>query len=495
MPISKEDFLMIKNFTEYRENKSRLIKEIRKKCSSINDVVANTEYVLLHKENGEVKLGAYVNNKEKQFFFPAFKEWQFDVKGVHKFRICVNENGHFIPVREENIMEETDFTDFYVLISRKDGDKCFIELYHKNEIAFSVKTADTWFKCGIDLKIIYTTEKDGIFTYWVYREGKHNELSDSKDRWFSQTGYFEENKRLPNIIDGDFVELFFHYVNCKRFYIAEYFARNNGDYFSLIPKQFEDDDTCNYVVKFQKNRYEDIAFMNYCVQSEIGGYSVYGFPVHELKNGCIRTKNGDSLYIELSLIWESIEYELQRREILKHIYQMMNIEEDLSYVPKLQYSDRTPAQSTAVLEYLREKYKLLDREDYQAYKEKYNAIYDKLVQSGIVQVKWKSEYELYKTVKRKYPDAIYQHRDRWLGMQSLDIYIPSLKIGLEYQGEQHYRPISLFGGEEQFEHRKILDETKKSLCKENGVRLIEWKYDENISVVLLGKKIKEALEK
>lgn len=169
MPISKEDFLMIKNFTEYRENKNRLIKEIRKKCGLINDVVANTEYVLLYKENETVKLGAYINSKEKKFFFPAFKEWQFDVKGVRKFRICVNENGHFAPVREEDIMEETNFTDFYVLISRENEDGCFIELYHKNEIIFSVKTADTWFKCGIDLKIIYTTEKDGIFTHWVYR--------------------------------------------------------------------------------------------------------------------------------------------------------------------------------------------------------------------------------------------------------------------------------------------------------------------------------------
>lgn len=487
---------MIKNSSkEYWDKKKKLIKKIREKCGAINDALANTEYVLLYEENETAKIGAYISKEERQFFFPACKYWKENIKGVRKFRVCVQENGHFMPVKEENIMEETDFIDFYVLISREDGDKCFIELYHKNEIVFSVKTADTWFKCGIDLKIIYTTEKEGIFTYWVYREGQHIALSDSPDKWFSNSGYFEEKKKLPNIIDGDFIELFFHYINCKRFYIAEYFARKNGDYFSLIPKQFEDDDTCNYVVKFQKNRYEDIAFMNYCVQSEIGGYSIYGFPIHELQNGCIRAKNENSLYIELGLIWESIEYELQIRDVLKHICQMMNIKEDLSCVPRLQYSDRTPAQSTAVLEYLRDNYKSLDREDYQAYKEKYNAIYDELVQSGIVQVKWKSEYELYKTVKRKYPDAIYQHRDRWLGMQSLDIYIPSLKIGIEYQGEQHYRPISLFGGEEQFEYRKTLDETKKRLCRENGVRLIEWRYDENINTVLLGKKIKEVLEK
>lgn len=84
-----------------------------------------------------------------------YEEWKIDVKGVHKFRVCIYENGHLTPVKEENIMEETDFIDFYVLIAREDGDRYFIELYNKNESVFSVKTVDTWFKCGIDLKIVY----------------------------------------------------------------------------------------------------------------------------------------------------------------------------------------------------------------------------------------------------------------------------------------------------------------------------------------------------
>lgn len=479
------------SFTEYRENKRKLLKEIRTKCSAINDVLANTEYVLMCKENQKVKLGAYVNRKNKQFFFPACKQWKINIKGVRKFRVYVYEDGHFKPVIEENLMEEKDFGDYFVLIAREeDIDKYFLELYHKNEIVFSIKTVDDWFKCGIDLKIIYTTEKNGIFTHWIYKDGAHISLLDSADRWFSRSGYFEKNKKFPNIFNGDFVELFFHYVNCKRFYIAEYFARTSGDYFSLLPKQFEDDDTCNYVVGFKKDRYHDIAFMNYCVQSEIGGYAAYGFSIKEIQNGCIRAKSENSLYIELGLMWESVEYELQCRDILKHIYKVMNIKEDLSCVPELQYYDKTPAQSTSVLEYLNENYKLLGREDYPTYKEKYNDIYDKLVNAGIMQVKWKSEYELYKTVKRKYPDAIYQYRAKWLGIQSLDIYIPSLCIGIEYQGEQHYKAINLFGGEDGFERRKILDKKKRILCEENNVRLIYWKYDEKISSVLLDKKIK-----
>lgn len=483
---------MVKNgFWEYKERKNEWLKEIHKKCRTLTESLACTEYVLMCKENDEVKIGAYVQYEEKEFYFPACKQWELKIKGVRRFRVYTLDGRCFCPFREENLLEEKDLDDYYVLISREEKGKLFLELYHRSNCMFSINTVDPWIKCGKDLKIIYTTEKEGLFTHWVYREGEHIALLESTDRWFSKTGDFEEHYKLPDIIDGDFVVLFFHYVNCKRFYIAEHFARENADYFSLLPKQFEDDDSCNYIVKFKKDRYEDISFMNYCVQSEIGGYLVYGFPIQDLKNGCVRTKNEDSLYIELSLIWESIEYELQIREVLKHIYQMMNIEEDLSSVPKLQYFDKTPSQSTAVLEYLKENNQLSDRVDYPAYKEKYNAIYDELVKAGVVQIKWKSEYELYKTVKRKYPDAIYQYRDIWLGMQSLDIFIPSLKIAIEYQGEQHYKPVNLFGGEEGFEYRKKLDEIKKRLCKENGVFLIEWRYDETINAVLLAKKIKE----
>lgn len=483
---------MIKCRTQdYLTNKEKLLKEIKTKCNIINDVLAKTEYVLLCKDDNLVKLGAYIDRKTEEFFFPACKEWTNHIKMVCQYKICVYEKDHFTPVREENLMEESDFCDYYVLISRKDAkNEFFLDLYHKNENIFSIKTVDSWFKCGIDLKIIYTTQKDNIFTYWIYKNMEHIPLLDSYSRWFSKSGYFEKNKKFPNIIQGNFVEMIFHYINCKIFYVAEYFAKTKGDYFSLLPKQFEDDDTCNYIVKFRKDKYEDIAFMNYCLESEIGGYAVYGFPVKEIEKGCLRTKSENSLYIEFDMIYESIKYEIQCRDVLKHIYKVLDMKENLFCLPDLPYFEKTAAQSASVLMYLQQNDKNIKRDDYSIYKKKYNLIYDKLVKSGIVQVKWKSEYELYKLVKRKYKDAIYQYRDKWIGMQSLDIYIPSLKVGIEYQGKQHYMPISLFGGEEEFEHRKILDENKKRICEENGVSLIEWKYDEKISSVLLEKKIK-----
>lgn len=69
------------------------------------------------------------------------------------------------------------------------------------------------------------------------------------------------------------------------------------------------------------------------------------------------------------------------------------------------------------------------------------------------------------------------------------------KIGIEYQGRQHYEPIEHFGGEEHFIHQKENDRRKKLLCVENGVTLIEWPYTEPISEENLRKNLNEAVDK
>lgn len=100
-----------------------------------------------------------------------------------------------------------------------------------------------------------------------------------------------------------------------------------------------------------------------------------------------------------------------------------------------------------------------------------------LTEQGIIKPRWKHELSLFQAIRRKYPDTLYQYRPQWLDLQSLDMYIPSLKTGIEYQGVQHYRKVEFFGGEEALIHRWELDQKKKKLCGENNVRLIEWPYD------------------
>ncbi len=101
----------------------------------------------------------------------------------------------------------------------------------------------------------------------------------------------------------------------------------------------------------------------------------------------------------------------------------------------------------------------------------------RLTAEGVIRPKWKHELSLFHAVRRLYPDTLYQYRPDWLGRQSLDLYIPSIRTGIEYQGIQHYRPVDFFGGEDALAQRQELDRQKRTLCEENHVRLLEWQYD------------------
>jgi hypothetical protein len=88
---------------------------------------------------------------------------------------------------------------------------------------------------------------------------------------------------------------------------------------------------------------------------------------------------------------------------------------------------------------------------------------------------WISETKLFYLVKEKFrTHRVLQHgKPKWLGKQHLDIYIPDLNIGIEYQGKQHEVPIDIFGGEISFQENKKRDLRKKKLCEENSCILYE----------------------
>lgn len=77
-------------------------------------------------------------------------------------------------------------------------------------------------------------------------------------------------------------------------------------------------------------------------------------------------------------------------------------------------------------------------------------------------------------------NVLVHHRPDWLNGLEIDIYVPSLKIGFEYQGKQHYEPIKIFGGKNALEKLKLRDEEKKRICKLNNVKLYEFRYDQEI---------------
>ena len=62
--------------------------------------------------------------------------------------------------------------------------------------------------------------------------------------------------------------------------------------------------------------------------------------------------------------------------------------------------------------------------------------------------------------------------------------MPVYGVCIEYQGEQHYRPIEYFGGEESFYLQQKHDQIKRNYCKHNNIKLLEIPYWEDIEKVL-----------
>jgi hypothetical protein len=99
---------------------------------------------------------------------------------------------------------------------------------------------------------------------------------------------------------------------------------------------------------------------------------------------------------------------------------------------------------------------------------------------------WVAETALFYAIKQSFPQHnVVQHgRPAWLGRQHLDIFLPDLAVALEYQGEQHDRPVDFFGGEEAFARNVARDKKKLALCRKHGVRIIYVRDGYSLSDIL-----------
>lgn len=319
--------------------------------------------------------------------------------------------------------------------------------------------------------------------------------------------YYLDKIEPCNIFDDNGrVSLYFHHMQSKACYILLEFS-NCADEFKIVKNDLLDDPTINYVIVFDKKRIDDIAFVDYCFtkNQKICGVAVYDIPMLEywLSLECESPPN----YMKMYVSDEEKEY---RHYILQQLYRAYNQPLNFKQLPYcMTYTSKTGImQNISLNKFLSDNHPVYIERNSLAYSEKssksqgnrffcmlnefkrkYDSIYQNLIDCGKCSPKWKSEYELFILVRSVYPDAVYQYRDDWLGRQSLDVYVPSMRIGFEYQGMQHYQPVNVFGGEDHFVRQITLDKRKRTLCKDNDVFLIEWKYDEPISKIVLKKKI------
>ncbi len=90
-----------------------------------------------------------------------------------------------------------------------------------------------------------------------------------------------------------------------------------------------------------------------------------------------------------------------------------------------------------------------------------------------------NQKRVYNIVKEIWKDAVWEYKHPALiynksGFEmELDVWIPSIKVGIEYQGEQHFFPIKHWGGELAFEEVQKRDQEKRDACKLRGIELIE----------------------
>lgn len=90
----------------------------------------------------------------------------------------------------------------------------------------------------------------------------------------------------------------------------------------------------------------------------------------------------------------------------------------------------------------------------------------------------KLENEIRKLLTDNHIEFEYQKRFDWLDRQSLDFYLPKENIAIECQGEQHFKPIKFFGGEDRLKDTIEKDKRKKKLCEEHNVKLLYYAKSE-----------------
>lgn len=96
---------------------------------------------------------------------------------------------------------------------------------------------------------------------------------------------------------------------------------------------------------------------------------------------------------------------------------------------------------------------------------------------------WRCEEKIYSILQEIYPDKIIRRHDRrTLNGLELDFNIPELRLGIEYDGEQHFdRELyeKLYG--DGFDAQIRRDRKKNQLCRRKKIKLIRIKYNEPLT--------------
>ncbi|MCG3737836.1 MULTISPECIES: hypothetical protein [Vibrio] len=110
--------------------------------------------------------------------------------------------------------------------------------------------------------------------------------------------------------------------------------------------------------------------------------------------------------------------------------------------------------------------------------------------------RWINETLLFNYIQVLFPQYTVQREASpyWLERQRYDIFIPELDLAIEYQGQQHYVAVELFGGKEGLQTTKQRDKEKLQRSKENGIDIIYFNYKDNLTEKLVHSRLSNYLK-
>lgn len=297
------------------------------------------------------------------------------------------------------------------------------------------------------------------------------------DAFLAQLTHLDTARKACFLFPESFVSQFFVVAEvCKK-----------AEIFKPIRNLFPDEEKIHYLAVFDKEDMDDVLLMYHLLythpsQEVFGAYSLYDYSLpwyqnHLMEKGVVLRSpylpDRIAKYQGNLPFYHNPSKTVYVRRNIAHMLEQGYFTSELDFFRNL---------TEVIMPFFQWWY-----EDLALYEEKdgfrtnwrleRTKIRTQLTADGIIKPKWKHELSLFHAVRKRHPDTLYQYRPDWLGRQSLDLYIPSLKTAIEYQGIQHYMPVGFFGGEEALALRQELDRRKMELCRENAVRLIEWPYD------------------
>lgn len=332
----------------------------------------------------------------------------------------------------------------------------------------------------------------------------------------------------------------------KGFYLACEIAKRAFKY-TILENLFPDDDSENHEVIFTEEQIHEMelllgCYSNFPNRQTLSGIDIFNMDIRKIEGFCFYDGNlslhnfgganrmpgyihSESLEIahfynvQTKMLFEE-EHE-QCREVIGILKERLSFATDAELAKFLRHEYMIPMQReyrkcTSYLSNIKMKHTLqrligegynlnmsdsnywllseVFKKERKKIREELDLLYEGLLITRNLPKQWKSEFELYKLVKKHFEDARFQYSPDWLSPQRYDIFIPSLNIAIEYQGIQHFQSVDFFGGEEGYQHRLALDEKKKLKSKSNGIKIIEWLFTESISKMVLDGKIKQVLD-